>query len=289
MYTFFILNNIFIGILNGKKEIKLLTVVNIFSSFFVLLFSVFFINSYSLSGALIAISVNQGLVIFVTLFFLRGKGWFKFSSFTLPVNIVYIKDVLSFASITLFSVLFANTSTFLVRYLLIGNLGVTEAGIWQGMWSICQAFLLILSMSMSVYIVPIISKLNNRAIEKEVKKILAFVFPVFLSVCLMGFIFRDYIILVLFSDEFLAARNLFLWHMIGLSLKSIAWVYGYILVVKKQVFNVFISELSAAVLLVISTFYFINFFGVVGTSYAFFITSLLHCLLTFFFYKNYLR
>ena len=133
---FFILNTIFLSILNGQKKIKQYTIINILLSIVSLLLVSFLSYFYGLKGALVAYVINQSVVFFITLIYLRKEPWLKVNNFLHSANKDSYIKLYRFALITFTSILASNITIMFIRNHLINELSVQDAGYWQGIWAL---------------------------------------------------------------------------------------------------------------------------------------------------------
>jgi PST family polysaccharide transporter len=283
---FFVLNTMLLSILNGQRQIKKYISLNISLSLIsLLLVSILSIN-YGLKGALIAYTINQSFVFFITLFFIRNEYWFNIKFFLQPSSYKDIKRLLGFAMITLSAVLSSNISLIIIRDFISETVSLESAGYWQAIWSLSQIAMTLITTSLVTYFLPTISaiKINNE-LSKEVQKVLLFIVPITILISFSIFILRDFIITILYTKEFLPMRELFLWQMVGNIITVIGWVFGYVLVSKAMVKYTVSIEIIFAISFVGLSLWLVNCYGVIGMTYSYIINSFLYTLCVIYIYK----
>lgn len=284
---FFILNTIFLSILNGQKKIKQYTIINILLSIVSLLLVSFLSYFYGLKGALVAYVINQSVVFFITLIYLRKEPWLKVNNFLHSANKDSYIKLYRFALITFTSILASNITIMFIRNHLINELSVQDAGYWQGIWALSQVALSLVTMSLTTYLLPTISGLSLKVeITKELRKAVQVVIPIVLIMSLAMYLLRDLIILLLYTDDFMPMRDLFLWQMFGNVIKVCGWLYGYVLVAKGMVKYTVTTEVVFAITWAILTLVLVDSYGLVGTTYAYAVNNMLHFITMFYLYKN---
>lgn len=163
-------------------------------------------------GALLGLALVPALVVVpALLLFIRRK--------TVPLG--YLKPRWSNAlagQLGKFTLMALITSVTLpVAYVMMRNLlathyGWDEVGIWQGVSSISDAYLQFITASFSVYLLPTLSRLTEKqAISREIVKSLRFVLPAVAAASFTVWLLRDVAIWLLFSEKFIAMRDLFAW------------------------------------------------------------------------------
>jgi len=198
------------------------------------------------------------------------------------------KKLGKFTLMALASAIAIPVSHILIRNYLTEHISLDAAGFWTGMWRISEAYLMVITMTLSVYYLPKLSGLKDAvSIKKEIRHGQIIILPFVLASAIAMFVMRDWIIWLLFSDNFSEMRQLFLFQLIGDLFKIASWLYGYVFVAKAQ-FKVFIFiELFFSFLFVMLTISFTDLFGLVGVSYAFALNYLV-CLVfvIFWFYRS---
>ena len=266
---FFNFNALFLAILNGKKEILRLVIANIAGSLFSLVITGLLAVKFGLYGALVALSIYQSTAFIVTLVLCYKANWFRFSYLFGKIDPVIAKKFLGFALMALTSAILVPLSQIIIRLYLSDEFGVEYAGYWEAMIRLSGGYLMLVTSTLSVYYLPRLSELKLlRDIKKEVYLGYKIIFPVAFFGAITVYILRDWIIGILFTDAFLPMRDLFLWQMIGDSLKIGSWILAY-LMLSKAMTKLFIStEIIFSIMLVGLTYVFTKLYGFKGVSIA---------------------
>jgi len=283
---FFVSNTILLSILNGQKQIKQYIFLNIMLSIVSLFIVVILSVLYEVKGALVAYIASQSIVLFIALIYLRKETWLKLKFFLFSVREENIKKLLGFAIITLSAVLASNASMIYIRNYISGTYSMSDAGYWQGVWLLSQVTLSLITTSLATYFLPTLSVLTNKkALNKELTNAIYIVIPIAIVISLSMYFLREYIIIVLYSDQFMPMSQLFLWQMVGNVIKVLGWLFGYVLVAKAMVKYTVTTEILFAVIFIVSSIYFMRLYGLVGVTYAYATSSLLHLIVVSFIYK----
>jgi PST family polysaccharide transporter len=132
---------------------------------------------------------------------------------------------------------------------------------------------------LSVYFLPKFSELKNKELlKKELTSGYLLILPFVMFISLLIYLFRQPIVFLLFSNEFLRMSDLFAWQLIGDVFKITSWLLGYILLAKAMTKLVIFSELIFATSFYLFTVYFTNLYGLVGVTYAYCLNYVLHLL-----------
>ncbi|ENU32350.1 O-antigen translocase [Acinetobacter parvus] len=265
----FNLNALFLAILNGKKEILKLVVANIAGSILSLLVTGFLAVQYHLYGALIALSIYQSIAFFVTLFLCYKANWFNISYLFGKIEPHIAKKFAAFALMALVSAVCVPLSQMVIRSYLSQEFGLNYAGYWEAMIRLSAAYLMLVTTTLGVYYLPRLSELSEiKEIKAEVYTGYKFIFPLAALGGLTVYILRDWIIAILFTKTFLPMRDLFLWQMIGDSLKIGSWILAYLMLSKAMTKLFITTEVIFAITSILLTYICTQVFGFEGVSIA---------------------
>ncbi|WP_316817966.1 O-antigen translocase [Pedobacter nyackensis] len=264
------LNSLLISILNGKKEIKVYTIVNTAGSLIGLLFTVILVYFYKINGALYALVLAQSIVFFVTLILIIKRPWFSWNYFNGKFDRVIGKQLGSYSLMAVVTALTAPVSQIVLRNMVISKVGINEAGYWQGMMRVSDGYLLIITTSLATYYLPKLSSLKtNLELRKEILSVYKIVLPVVLLGCMLIFFLRFFIIKLLYTDGFLAMENLFLWQLAGDFFKIASWILAYLMLAKAMTKMYIICEIGFSVLYVVLGYVLVDHFHLKGITIAF--------------------
>ena len=274
---FFNLNALLLAILNGKKEILKLVFANIAGSLFSLIVTGLLAVKLGLYGALVALCIYQSLNFIVTLYLSYRTEWFSFSYFFGKIDSDVARKFLAFAAMALVSAICVPLSQMVIRSYLVHEYNATYAGYWEAMIRLSTAYLMLVTTTLSVYYLPRLSELSNiQEIKKEVYLGYKFIFPLALIGGILVYFLKDWIIPLLFSSAFLPMRELFLWQMIGDSLKIGSWILAY-LMLGKAMTKLFIStEIIFVCVYIVLTYACTQIWGFKGVSIAHFVNYALY-------------
>ena len=280
----FNLNALFLAILNGKKEILKLVVANIAGSILSLLVTGFLAVQYHLYGALIALSIYQSIAFFVTLFLCYKANWFNISYLFGKIELHIAKKFAAFALMALVSAVCVPLSQMAIRSFLSQEFGLNYAGYWEAMIRLSAAYLMLVTTTLGVYYLPRLAELTHL---DEIKKVVysgyKFIFPLAVVGGLSVYLLRDWIIALLFSQAFMPMRDLFLWQMIGDSLKIGSWILAYLMLAKAMTKLFVTTEILFALSSVGLTYLFSKLFGFEGVSIAHLVNYALYWLVMSYF------
>jgi len=263
-------NNLILGVINGKKEIKLYVIgsisASIISTLIIGLFSIYF----GIYGALIAISINSAFILIVLLYILKGCQWFRLKYFIGSINNTVIRELFGFGMIGLTSAIAAPVSYMVIRNLLTDRLGSESAGYWQACWKISEMYLFVITTTLATYYLPRIAEIKKiQELKREIFKTYLIVLPVTIIGAVAVFLSRDFIINILFSTEFLPMRELFGWQLFGDVIKIASWILAYVMIGRAMFKYFIITEVIFTLTFILMAYKFIEIYGLIGVSIAY--------------------
>lgn len=230
---FFVLNSLFLAILNGKKEIGLYIIANIIGSILALLSTALLVIYYNLYGALVALAIYQAIAFFATYCICYKRPWFKFSLMIGKLDKSMAKNLFGYAIMAIVSAICIPGSQILVRNFIGTVIDWQVAGYIEAIWRVSAAYLLVVTTTLSVYFIPRLSELTDPVkIKTELVSTYKLLIPFTIISSLFIYLLRKFLITTLFTEDFNAMEELFAWQMIGDSLKVCSWILMYLYVAK---------------------------------------------------------
>ncbi len=287
---FYAVNALMLSILNGHKEIKKFTIVNISGSIISLIFTSLLLFFYHLEGALYALILNQSILFFITLRFVVKSDWFNLKLFTLGIDKSSAIKLGKFTFMTIVSAMAVPMVLLFIRNYIGSNIGWDEAGYWQGMYYISTMYLLIVTTSLGVYYLPKLSEIEDKKeLKREILNGYIIIMPIVTILALTIYFFRIYIIDIAFTKEFTPMLELFKWQLIGDVIKIASWLLGYLMLAKAMTKVFIITEIIFGIIFALLSVIFLNSFGLVGVTYAFALNYTLYLIVMSFIFRGVFR
>ncbi len=266
---FFVVNTLMLAMLNGKKEINFYVISNIIGSIFTVAAVVLMVNKWGLNGALISLAVYQSLSFFITLALCCRTKWFKVRYLYGLIDNDMALKLLKYGIMALTTAICVPVTQVVAREYIGGLLGWNFAGYWEAMTRFSSAYLMFITSTLAVYYLPRISELKLVGeIHKEVVSVYKLFLPIVLISSALIYIFRNEIIELLFSKEFLGMSDLFGWQVVGDALKICAWIISYMMLSKSMVKTYILTEIIFSFVFVLLFYVCVDKYGFVGASIA---------------------
>lgn len=274
MYGLFVaingLNSLFSAVLNGFKEIRNLTIVNIVSSLTGILFTVFFAYTLGVKGVLIAFNFTALVVFFINIYFIRKLNWISWKPNFKIWDKKIVRLLFAFTVMGLTSGFAVPAMQFFVRSKIITDFSLLDAGCWQAITRISDYYLAFITAVLSVYYLPRLSEIKDNAeMRKEILQGYKIILPAVGILALLIWLCKVWVVHILFTTDFLPMLPLFKYQLLGDFFKIGSWLVAYIMVSKALTKTFIFTEIFFSLSFVLFSYFFMNRYGVIGATYAF--------------------
>ena len=274
LYT---LNTLLISILNGYKEFKRYVIVNISGTIVGLLFTICFVFSMGLKGALISAVSYQSVVFFITFWICRKAPWLSVIYYRERLDRKMLRRFLNYSAMTLVSLSVVPVSQMLLRGYVISEISMTEAGWWEAMNRISNVYLMVITTSFSIYYLPRLSEIKEISeLRYEIFKCYKVIIPILLSGLTLVYLLRHFVVMILFSPDFYTMESLFILQLLGDFFKISSWLLAFLMVAKSMTKTFIATEVVFSGLFVVLGYLFMNLNGVVGITQAYFVNYVIY-------------
>ena len=274
---FYALNMFCFSIINGFKKYKILYIINIIGQILGLLITLLLIYQGKINGALIAVVIAPSLIFLITLVGIINRKGLVSSVKISNIDYTILKKLAPFTLMALVTTVGLPLIYILVRNYIIDTIGIKEAGYWEAMNRISDYYLMFVSSLITLYVLPRFSEINNKnEFKSEMISIYKSLVPIFALGLFLIYLFRSFIIRIVFTKDFLPVENLFGWQLLGDFIKILSIVIAYQFIAKKMFMHFIIIELFLVVIIYFSSIYLVDAFGVQGAVLAHFISYLMY-------------
>lgn len=281
------LNTFLIAILQGFEKFKKVININIIIHLFnVALFS-FLIYRFYLEGALMAVVIVPSASLLITLL-LANQEFNLLNNFDLKIlSKTQLKFFGEYAFMSLISAVTFPLVYLSIRQTISDHIDIDAAGYWEACFRLSTFYLLFIQSLLSLYILP---KLVQAKTKEQFRAIiLSFykqVLPIFAFGLLLIFISRDYLILLVFSEEFLPVSSILGWQIAGDFFRVMALVLSYQFHAKKMVWHYVLTDLFLAIGLYISAYFGLKYFKLQGVVMGHAVTYIIYFILILFIFRH---
>jgi O-antigen/teichoic acid export membrane protein len=290
-FQFFIgFNNFFQSIINGYREVKSFAVSSVLGSFVGLIFVYFLSTNRNISSLMIGQVLFGFFSGFFCFFFLINKGYFKTLTFQ---PLFYSNKSRLLFKYTLMLLVTISTLPFvqiLIRNLIGTKFGWDSVGKWQGVMKISDAYLQFITIILANYFFPKLAELKSKVlIRNEVFKTLTFIVPITILISICIFIFKNNLILMLYSHSFLGIDDFFTFQLIGDVFKVAAYTIIFVAAAKGLTFVYILAEIFQSLCLLLFSYFFIDIYGPIGVTYSYALTYFVYLIFSLVFLYIFLK
>jgi len=164
-----------------------------------------------------------------------------------------------------------------VRDMVIGSAGLPAAGYWEAMTRISNLYLMLITTPLSVYYLPKLSEITDKMeLRSELTRGLTLLVPLTITIALIIYFLRDFIIALLFSDTFMPMKELFFWQLIGDVVRVTAWLFSFYLISKALTKQFLIVEVFVTLTFILLSHQLIHYHDVLGVTMAYAANNLIY-------------
>lgn len=285
----FNVNSLILAVVNGFQNYRKYFKIRITTTVVGFVLTILLVLSLNEYGALLAIILAPSVICLLSLFYVRNEFWVKALYFRF-FDKEKLKLLLKYTSITVFAAIIWPVERLILRTYVINHISADEAGLWQATQNINNYIVNIAIGSFSIYLLPKLSSItNNLELKKELISIFKWIVPISLVGFFAIYILRDFVVLLLYSKDFLKVGYYLPLQMLG----SFFWMckvplMNYLLA--KEHTNVYIvNELVFALMYILVAIVLIPMYQVQGIQMAFAVYNFFYLITNVILVRKYLK
>lgn len=286
----FSINTFFLSVINGKKLYNKFILINLLSSFSGFVFTLILVYFFKVYGALLALATYQSVVIFITIYVIKKNRIFAFKDISISFSKEKWSQLFAYSLMAIVGVIWPIINV-TIRSVVIAELSIESAGIWEGMTKISLLITSIVGTAISTYFLPRFAEIGDAdELKKEVMSGLKIILSATLMVVFVIYGFKTSIISLLYTKEFAAMEGLFAYQLIG----DFFWVgkmtLSFVLVAKAMTKKYILFEvIFGAIYLGVSLVLIYNDVGLISVPVAHLTYNLLYFVIMLVVFRNILK
>jgi len=180
--------------------------------------------------------------------------------------------------------LLAAGSAYLVRVLIIRELGMAAVGLYTATWTLSSLYVGVILNAMGADYYPRLTAVAsddaavNRMVNEQTEMGLLLAIPGILATLALA----PYVLHVFYSAEFLPATDIIRWQILGVALRVVSWPLGFVILAKGRSRLFIFAEVVTAILQVVLTLVCMRVWGLEGIGLSFMFLYLVHVFFIFF-------
>jgi len=275
----------------GLKQFNIYVKLSILISIITIVSTLILTYSFGLTGAIYSFLVSSSLTAFFYVYFLRK---FKLINFlNLKFNFLFkderIRNILKLGVSSLIIGVISQFTLLIIRGKIISMFGMETNGLYQSVYGISNNYLSFFYMTLGVYALPILSENDSPIfIGNEINNLFKLSLFYITPVLIIFFSFREEILLLLYSKNFLASGNFFFFNVLGDFFRAISWIFGIWLIPNHRLkawitFDVIYNINFALISFILMEY---SNLQIISIPLAYFIAGSLHLIINFLFIKK---
>jgi len=224
-------STVILSAINGAGEMGRVVAIYVIAS--VAGFAVYVPASvmWGIPGGLVGLAISQAVVLPVSLALLRGSPNVAMEDFRGKFDRTEARRILGFVPMLIAHATMLPLGLILIRDLVASHLGLHTAGLWQATWRISEVYLGVVMASVSLYFLPRLGEVaGTPSLRKEIVRTFTQAVGITAVIALAIFVLRDWVVRIVFTEEFLPVRDLMPFQLLGDVLRMAAWTLGFVLV-----------------------------------------------------------
>jgi len=261
--------NLALAYFSGIGDSRTFAAVQIVANILSLLLLIALTEGAGLRGAMLGLILGPAAIGAIALWCFSKKVP-RHNIFHIIWDWPLLKDLLSYAAVMASSVAAVPLAQLLIRIDLSERLGWEVVGYWQAVAKISDANMQVIGVIIINYLLPQLSSQRDAASALRMLSHTGVrMLGLFVVVCGLIYIVRDYLILIIYSKQFLAAADLILPQLVGDTLKAATLLLYYYFMSRGRVLVVFISELVLGIAIYVLYLLLVPSHGAIAPIYAY--------------------
>jgi PST family polysaccharide transporter len=205
-----------VALFTARRRFELVSITNIGATVISALIFVASAWLFGIRGALVGIALGYPLTLIMALYLARGDRNSRLLERWPNASRQYVRPVVSFYPMLLMNSVSLPLGLLLVRDALIESFGAPSAGLWQATVRLSDMYTMVFIVTLSMYALPTLSAARDDAVFRVVlRRLVTICLAVTGAAALLMYVLRDLVVRVVFTQEFVAVRDLWPWQLVG--------------------------------------------------------------------------
>jgi PST family polysaccharide transporter len=225
--------------------------------------------AYGTQGTLYSLVLGQALLLSISYPLFRRSRWFESGTLRPKLDSRTFGLLARYSLMALTSAIIAPTVQLAVRNHLVSDFSWHDAGCWEAVTKLSDAYLLTITMAISMYYLPRLSSAVDRSsLVAEVRSGYSYFMPVVVLAAIFIYVFRSELTILLFSEKFLSSLDLFAPQLIADVFKVASFMLSYVMIAKAMTRLFIASEIAFSATYFCLVLLLTDQYGPIGAMYA---------------------
>ena len=275
-----------ISLANGLQLLNEVVKINIISIFASLIITGLFFFLNGDSSIIVIPAIYLGIIGIFQIGILIKK-------IQLPANILSridfntINQLGGFMIMAIGSFIMTPVALVTIRGWLIQDYGADLTGDWESSRKLLELVTALLTAYFAMVLLPKLAKISDlKVLRIEImNSALAIMILSFISLAFL-YIFRNQVYYIIFSADFSFSSELMSSRAIGEFLRGLTWIFSFIMIVKAKVKLYLSTSFFYMLILIFSSWFMIDNYGIIGANYAYIVSNSLMLLVSLIIFYN---
>jgi len=266
-------------ILQGLQKLSLLAKASLLGNILSLFFTIPLYYFFAAKGIVPAIIITAVLAFLCSRYFAKQLDIKR-----IPVSRVILisegKDMLSMGALISFGAMITIGGSFLLRIFInyIGN--ASEVGLYDAGYTIVNTYVSMIFIAMGTDYYPRLSAVgnDNKACKQLINQQAEVGILILAPIINLFLVFIYWVILILYSSDFLAINNMIHWAAMGMFFKVVSWSAGFVFLAKGASRIFFWNELISSIYILLLNILGYYYYGLTGLGVSFMLGFVLHAI-----------
>jgi len=278
--------------LRGLRTIKQYVEYNVFSSLLMLAMYIGLPIAFGLEGAVVAFSLYGLISTLVGIRVVKGLRLFPSFSATSKVEKDVVKNIYKIGIASMIMAIGQQFTFLSSKSVVAYELGLHEVGLYQSVFAVSNNYFGLFFTIVGAYSIPKLSSIKDfSGTSNEINNTLKLLILIFTPLIIISFVFRDFVLILLYSKDFIQARDLFFFQLPGDFMKALSWALGLWLVPYLRIKEWLMFDLIFDMVF-LAVFYYLIMIqdcGIRSLSIAYFLAYAVHLVINFVYIRHSLR
>jgi O-antigen/teichoic acid export membrane protein len=275
-------------ILQGLRKLKYLAQANMIGAFAGLVFSIPLYYFYGSEGVVPAIVISSFVSLFIAIFYSKKVAIKSFPA-TKKETLLEGKDMLRLGFMLSLSGLISVGASYLLRIYISNTGSIEDVGLYNAGFAIIGTYVGLVFTAMGTDYFPRLSNIahDNSKAKELINQQAEIAILILAPILVIFLVFINWVIILLYSQKFVAINEMLLWATLGMFFKAASWSVGYLFLAKGDSKLFFWSELLANFYVLVLGVFGYHYFGLEGLGVSFLVSYVLLFFQVFFIAKKY--
>ena len=254
-------------LMQGMRKLKDLAKANLYGSFLGLALTIPIYYKFRNEGIVAGIIIASGISLITSWFFARR---ISLSPIKISVRRIFTegKMMLTMGFAISLSTLLAIGASYIIRVFISRTGSLADVGLYSAGFSLVTFYVGMIFNAMGTDFYPRLSAtvqdqtLFRQTINQQAEISILILAPS--SIVIVFLVFINWVIILLYSKQFIAINNMNLWASLGMFFRVIIWIMGFLFLVKSDVKIYFWNEFASIIYTLVLNIFGYKFLGLTG-------------------------